>query len=893
MAVWNANGLANHYQEVKSFLVNQQIDIMLVSETHFTNRNSFRIPYYTVYDTQHPNGTARGGTAVIIKTSIRHHEINKCNEHYLQATSVVIEDWTGPITISAVYCPPNKIIKQTEFEKFYSTLGSRFIVGGDYNAKHPQWGSRLTTPKGRELFKTMTANNMYSLSTGEPTYWPTDRRKIPDVLDFCVIKGINENYVMVQSCFDLSSDHSPIIITLNAQISRKKKPPTLCNHKTDWVAFQEILDTDINCSIPLKSEHDIDTAIENICQNIQKAAWNSTPEQNESKKASYCPLLVRQQIAEKRKLRRQWQYTRSPVDKNKLNRATKNLKNTLDGLRNQNIHDYLENLSATEASDYSLWKATQKLKHPQTRIPPIKKADGSWARSAKEKAQAFAEHLVTVFQPFPSESPAEDEIKIHEFLDAPFQMDFPIRKIKCTEVKEIIQNNVNTKKSPGFDLISGRVLKELPNKCIRLITIVFNALIRLSYFPDLWKVAQIILIPKPGQQTDIVQSYRPISLLPILSKVFEKLILKRLQPTLNQNGLIPDHQFGFRRQHGTIEQIHRIVSKINSDLEEQRYCSAAFLDISQAFDKVWHTGLLYKLKEKLPYHFYTLLRSYLTNRSFMVKHEEEQTPLFPIQAGVPQGSVLGPVLYTLYTADQPITEQTTTATYADDTAALASHEDPAIASKNLQTHLDKLQIWFKKWRIKVNEKKSVHVTFTMRKQTCPSVFLNNEPLPQSDHAKYLGMHLDRKLNWKKHILTKRTQLDLKFRKLYWIIGRQSNLSMENKLLLYKSILKPVWTYGIQLWGSAAKSNIDIIQRFQSKILRCITGAPWYVPNNVIQRDLHMVSVKEEISKYSVKYHNRLSHHPNKLAMNLLNTEADVRRLGRFHPTDLPKRFSNP
>ena len=123
-----------------------------------------------------------------------------------------------------------------------------------------------------------------------------------------------------------------------------------------------------------------------------------------------------------------------------------------------------------------------------------------------------------------------------------------------------------------------------------------------------------------------------------------------------------------------------------------------------------------------------LLRSYLTSRSFLVKYEDEQTNLFPVEAGVPQGSVLGPVLYTVYTSDQPLSRHTTTATYADDTASLASHDDPVMASNNLQIHLDKLQLWFRKWRIKVNESKSVHVTFTMRRETCPLAFLNNQLL---------------------------------------------------------------------------------------------------------------------------------------------------------------------
>ena len=142
----------------------------------------------------------------------------------------------------------------------------------------------------------------------------------------------------------------------------------------------------------------------------------------------------------------------------------------------------------------------------------------------------------------------------------------------------------------------------------------------------------------------------------------------------------------------------------------------------------------------------------------------------------------------------------------------------------------------KKWRMKVNETKSAQVTFTLKKNTCPPVQLNNKQLAQPEDVKYLGIHLDGKLTWRKHISTKRKQLDFKLCKLYWIIGRKSQLSMENILLEYKAILKPIWTDGVQLWGSASNSNIEILERFQSKVLRIITDAPRYVPNVVIKRD---------------------------------------------------------
>jgi hypothetical protein len=139
--------------------------------------------------------------------------------------------------------------------------------------------------------------------------------------------------------------------------------------------------------------------------------------------------------------------------------------------------------------------------------------------------------------------------------------------------------------------------------------------------------------------------------------------------------------------------------------------------------------------------------------------------------------------------------------------------------------------------MKVNKTQSVQVTFTLKKNTCPPIRLNNKHLNQPDEVKYLCIHLDRKLTWRKHIFTKRKQLDLKISKLYWINGQKSQLSLKNKVLVYKAILKPIWTYGVQLWRSASNSNIEILERFQSKVLRIITDAPRYVPNAVIKRDL--------------------------------------------------------
>jgi hypothetical protein len=136
---------------------------------------------------------------------------------FLQATTVSVEDLVDSLIISAVYLPPKHIVKQEQLEAFYNILGQRFIDGGDYNAKHTAWESRLTTPRGQEIYKTMEQLHLRHLSTGEPTYWRPDRNKLPDLLNFCVTKGIPPNSATATSNLDLSSDHSPVIVDLTTR----------------------------------------------------------------------------------------------------------------------------------------------------------------------------------------------------------------------------------------------------------------------------------------------------------------------------------------------------------------------------------------------------------------------------------------------------------------------------------------------------------------------------------------------------------------------------------------------------------------------------------------------------------------------------------------------------
>ena len=169
-----------------------------------------------------------------------------------------------------------------------------------------------------------------------------------------------------------------------------------------------------------------------------------------------------------------------------------------------------------------------------------------------------------------------------------------------------------------------------------------------------------------------------------------------------------------------------------------------------------------------------------------------------MKAGVPQGSVLGPILYTLYTANIPTTTNSTVLTFADDTAILVRHTNPETAVKLLQEHITKIEKWLQEKQIKANPNKCNHITFTLWKQIPPNIFLNGTHITQAKQIKYLGLHLDTQLTWKQHTKSIIDKIQTIRRQMHWLTSRKSKLTIENKLKIYKTIINPIWTYGIPI-----------------------------------------------------------------------------------------------
>lgn len=238
--LWNANGLLSRKLELEALLLHKKIDVALVTETHCTIRYSFTSTReYNVIHSFHPTGKAQGGAAVYIRKSLRYSpDITiSTTQFQLCAARIPVEGKT--ITLASVYCSPSVKTSSVDFDFLFQRLSETWLVGSDYNAKHSMWGSRLNTTRGRELATVIERRNYEAISNGEPTYWPADHNKVPDVIDFFVTNRICRQQCHIQSFADLSSDHIPVCLTLTSRPLQQSCSQALVNRYTDWDLYRK------------------------------------------------------------------------------------------------------------------------------------------------------------------------------------------------------------------------------------------------------------------------------------------------------------------------------------------------------------------------------------------------------------------------------------------------------------------------------------------------------------------------------------------------------------------------------------------------------------------------------------------------------------------------------
>ncbi|GFU67215.1 RNA-directed DNA polymerase from mobile element jockey [Trichonephila clavipes] len=350
----------------------------------------------------------------------------------------------------------------------------------------------------------------------------------------------------------------------------------------------------------------------------------------------------------------------------------------------------------------------------------------------------------------------------------------------------------------------------------------------MNHFPKPWKHATIIMLPKPKKDLKFPINFRPISLISSIAKIYEKVLLTRIQKHTTDNNIIPDFQHGFRKETSTCHQLLRVANKI-------------------IHDYLIHT-----------------LADYLNDRTFQIKIDATISRTGQIQAGCPQGSNLSPILYNIYTHDFPTSPGVEICLFADDAAIIKQAASPQDVRASLQKYLMKLKKWLKLWRISINTIKSRAILFKkgpFRNKLQP-LRLFRSSITWHDNVDYLGVTLDKRFTFKTHLEKITCKFKLRLQALRQLLCNRSKLSINSKRNIYLQYLLPILTYASPVWGSAATCHINKLQILQNRALHLILNAPTYMKRIHLHRDLKIPALSSRIRKLSINFHDQVAAHSN-------------------------------
>ena len=349
-------------------------------------------------------------------------------------------------------------------------------------------------------------------------------------------------------------------------------------------------------------------------------------------------------------------------------------------------------------------------------------------------------------------------------------------------------------------------------------------------FEESLKSGQYVVPVHKKEDKTLVKNYRPISLLPIFSKIFERIIYNSIFNYFHSNKLFTPSQSGFLPGDSCIAQLLSIIHEIQNAFDENPACDVrgVFLDISKAFDKVWHDGLLYKLKTYgIDGQLLSLLENYLENREQRVVLNGQTSEWRKIRSGVPQGSVLGPLLFLIYINDLPDGISSLCKIFADDTSLFSKVIDINESANNLNSDLEKITEWAHQWKMQFNpdpNKQANEVIFSKKSNSIsyPAVKFNNNDITKCSDQKHLGIVLDSKLNFESHV----NQKIKKCNKLIGVIRRLSvHLPRTALLTIYKSFVRPNLDYGDILYDKPKNENFqNKLEKVQYRACLAITNA---------------------------------------------------------------------
>jgi Reverse transcriptase (RNA-dependent DNA polymerase)/Endonuclease-reverse transcriptase len=877
---WNANSIQQNLHDFYNYLETNEIDIALLCETFLKpDMNINAHPDYVWYRMDRLNGE-KGGVAIVVNRKIPHEPLPAANLHIIEVVGVKIFTLTSHISFFSAYLPGATSYQDignyfaTDIRKICSTQGS-FFVCGDLNSRHRLWNCLSSNRAGRVLYNELNYTNFLIHHPPTHTYCPMSDRKTHSTIDLILTNG-HHDISQPLTIDEFTSDHLPVVFSVYSGTFNTNPQTTIPSYKNaNWPSFMSYINQKINLQgvslSTINGPFEIDRMVDNLTTAILEAKTIAIP--------NIVPyrykLKLTNEVIELKTFRnlcrRRWSRNKNRNLKKFVNKLSNEIRLRIFALRTRNWDKLLQSCHGRPTK---LWKVTKLLKNRNRVFPPLK-SNGSVHVTNSEKSELVAQTFSNVFQHHNLNNNSELDTAIGESITS-IENSTPELTADMLVTPSEIRNIIRTLRptnSAGPDQINNKLLKKLPRKAIVYATHIFNGCLKYSYFPTCWKIANVIPILKPGKDPTDPKSYRPISLLDTLGKILERLILRRLKTFINDLRVLPDTQFGFREKHSTCHQLFRVTRHIKTGLSNRLSTGMVLLDVEKAFDCVWHAALLHKLLLLgFPLILLKIIASFLTQRKFYVTIGGIKSTDYCIPSGVPQGAVLSPSLFNIFTHDFPSFTNVHSALFADDSAIFCTHSRASEITDNLQLALDTILNYYEKWKIRINPTKTQAVFFTKRRtRELPTsqLVLDGHQIKWDNNAKYLGLFLDKKLKFSTHFDYVSERVHKLIKILYPLINRKSLLSLDQKTLLYKSVFQPTILYSCMVWRDCAESHKKRLQTLQNKCLKMILNASRYERTVDVHERTQCQLITDKIDKYYEKFVQRLPFVDNPLVDQIL------------------------
>ena len=857
----NIASLPKHIDELRVFLADFPLHVLCVNETRLdsTVKDSdiHIVGYEIVRRDRVVNGRHGGGVCFYIRNSINYLIRSDLNIDVLENLCIEIRQPNAkPFLVVTWYRPPDSHVEL--FAKFESLIGKldseslEVYLLGDLNCN---LASPLFDNNATLLTNVADIYGLHQL-INEPTRCTASTSTLIDLIytncpERVVCSGVSHLSI---------SDHSLIFVVRKLVTDQTPRGHTYITYRK----FENFSITNFRDDISQQNWSIINNFLD---PNDMWAAWKNlflecvdkhAPIRSKRIRPNRSPWIT--PILKKRFRKRNVLKIKAIHSNNASDWSIyKKFKNSVtDEIRKAKEIYYVNSLNDSKGNPRDTWKIINNLMSRRSINPSIKeiKVNGVSVHDREGLSSAFNDHFSSIGPKLANSIPKINHC--NSFLD---YIDETNARFELTttnaSVVQLMLSKLCKSKATGLDDISARFLRECCDLIAPSLSIIFNRSIVTGIFPDEWKLSKVFPLFKQGNRSDL-DNYRPISVIPIVAKVFERIVYDQLYEYLIENNLLSSRQSGFRSLHSTVTALLEATDSWAYDIDAGNVNAVVFLDLKKAFDTVDHSILLSKM-EKYGLSGSTLswFQSYLNQRKQRCFVNGSLSSCCSLSCGIPQGTMLGPLLFILYINDLPnCLISSSSRMYADDTHITFASNNIKTIEENLNEDLSKVNEWLVSNKLTLNSSKTEFLLIGSRQRlatlTSPAITINGSRIKQVMSSKSLGVIIDQNMTWDAHI-------SFICKKIASGIGALKRVRpfvpFETFLTIYDSLIRPHFEYCSVVWSSCNKNLSEKLQKLQNRAARIISHSSYDTNANLIFKRLGWLNLatQREIDKVTMVY----------------------------------------